>query len=64
MPPLLGLVPRKASMLASMGPMAEDVADAAAAELVRDGFAPVAAHMHKLLEARNLIFTDKAGAAF
>ena len=63
-PPLLGLVPRKASMLASMGPMAEADGDAAAEALVRDGLAPVAAHLHALLEARGLVFTDKAGAAF
>jgi hypothetical protein len=63
-PPLLGLVPKKASMLASMGPMSEADGDAAAAALVHEGLAPVAAHLHALLEARGLVFTDAAGAAF
>ena len=63
-PPLLGLVPKKASMLASMGPMSEADGDAAAAALVRDGLAPVAARLLAILAQRDLLFTDTAGAAF
>ena len=63
-PPLLGLVPRKASMLASMGPMAEADGDAAAADLVRDGLAPLAARLHTILKENDLLFTDKAGQTF
>ena len=63
-PPLRGLVPKKASLRASMGPMSEADGDAAAAALVRDGLAPVAAHLLAILAQRDLLFTDTAGAAF
>jgi hypothetical protein len=65
-PPLLGLVPSRKSMLAEMGVNAEHEAEqlALARRLSFEAMQPVADKMHAILSKHNCLFTDKAGAAF
>jgi len=65
-PPLLGLVPSRKSMLAEMGVNAEHEAEqlALARRLSFEAMQPVADKMHDILSRHNCLFTDKAGAAF
>ena len=65
-PPLLGLVPYKASMLALMGVPSDRAAatDADARRLALEAMQLLHERLHKFLGERSLLFTDKAGQAF
>lgn len=65
-PPLLGLVPSRMSMLAEMGVGADRESEqlALARRLSFEAMQPVADKMHAILAKNNCLFTDKAGAAF
>lgn len=65
-PPLLGLVPSRTSMLAEMGVGADRESEqlALARRLSFEAMQPVADKMHAILAKNNCLFTDKAGAAF